>query len=189
DLNMFEQAEAFRRLIDEFMLTQEEVARRVSLSQSAVANKLRILRLSREERQEILQAGLTERHARALLKISEESLRWQVLQHIIEQKLNVSHAEAYIDEILDQICRKSNSTPHETRIPQSVSPLSQEAGTPALKKGAIREIQLFYNSIKNAARILEQTGLQVCIEQSHEEGNSTFIIRLIHPDAILKRFT
>ena len=189
DLNMFAQAEAFRRLIDEFMLTQEEVARRVSLSQSAVANKLRILRLSREERQEILQAGLTERHARALLKISEESLRWQVLQHIIEQKLNVSHAEAYIDEILDQICRKSNSTPHETRIPQSVSPLSQEAGTPALKKGAIREIQLFYNSIKNAARILEQTGLQVCIEQSHEEGNSTFIIRLIHPDAILKRFT
>ena len=105
DLNMFEQAEAFARLIDEFHLTQEEAARRVSMSQSAVANKLRILRLSPDERQRILSAGLTERHARALLKISDVCLRSEVLDTLIERKMNVSASEAYIDQLLTQLSR------------------------------------------------------------------------------------
>lgn len=105
NLNMFEQAEAFQRLIQEFHLTQDEAARRVSMSQSAVANKLRILRLSPEERQKILQAGLTERHARALLKITDQALRGDVLQHILDRKLNVSATEAYIDNLLTEMAR------------------------------------------------------------------------------------
>jgi ParB family chromosome partitioning protein len=105
DLNMFEQAEAFSRLIREFHLTQDEAARRVSMSQSAVANKLRILRLLPEERQKILTAGLTERHARALLKLSDPTLRGEVLDYILERKLNVSASEAYIDRLLTDMAR------------------------------------------------------------------------------------
>lgn len=105
NLNMFEQAEAFARLIREFHLTQEEAARRVSMSQSAVANKLRILRLLPEERAKILEAGLTERHARALLKLNDPTLRGDVLQQILERKMNVSATEAYIDNILTEIAR------------------------------------------------------------------------------------
>lgn len=178
DLNMFEQAEAFRRLIDEFMLTQEEVARRVSLSQSAVANKLRILRLTRFERQEILQAGLTERHARALLKLSDESVRLQALGYIIEKKLNVSSSEAYIDKILDEIAAKERKSASGSRETQAVAALTaitardhEQQGT---RKGAIRDIRLFYNSIRNAASILEQTGLRVELSQQ-EQGEDVLI--------------
>lgn len=193
DLNMFEQAEAFRRLIDEFMLTQDEVARRVSMSQSAIANKLRILRLTREERQLILQAGLTERHARALLKLSEESVRRQALQHIIEQKMNVSHAESYIDQLLDEIGRKlrEKATKHPPLEEKSAQPRekARETDAGARTKGAIREIQLFHNSIKNAAAILEQIGLQVHIEERQQEGSVTFTVRLTQPQEGYKRFT
>jgi ParB family chromosome partitioning protein len=178
DLNMFEQAEAFRRLIDEFMLTQDEVARRVSLSQSAVANKLRILRLSREERQLILQNGLTERHARALLKIDQESLRQQVLAQIIENKWNVSHAEAYIDQILDDFGRKAARTSVSSGSAEQNPPQHAELSQSSIKKGAIRDLQLFYNSIKNAANILEQAGVRVLIEESNQEGIATYIIRI-----------
>ena len=188
DLNMFEQAEAFRRLIDEFMLTQDEVARRVSLSQSAVANKLRILRLSREERQLILQNGLTERHARALLKINQESLRWSTLEHIIKEKLNVSHTEAYIDRLLDHLAQKPTAAPEISAEPpsgtQNPAVRPQKAAQTEIsgrKKGAIREIQLFYNSIKNAASILEQTGLDVSIQETEQEGSVTFTVRLTQP--------
>jgi ParB family chromosome partitioning protein len=178
DLNMFEQAEAFRRLIDEFMLTQDEVARRVSLSQSAVANKLRILRLSREERQLILQNGLTERHARALLKIDQESLRQQVLAQIIENKWNVSRAEAYIDQILDDFERKAARTSVSSGSTEQKPPQHAELSQNSIKKGAIRDLQLFYNSIKNAANILEQAGVRVLIEESNQEGIATYIIRI-----------
>ncbi len=229
DLNMFEQAEAFRRLIDEFMLTQEEVARRVSLSQSAVANKLRILRLTRFERQEILQAGLTERHARALLKLTDESVRLQTLGYIIEKKLNVSSAEAYIDRIIDEVCRnKRHAVEKETpigassaaRVEQPLfcpqckantaqnpadlsvpaqnpsdfvlsespkSPKSSEAPgssplTPScVRKGAIRDIRLFYNSVRNAAVILEQTGLCVELAQSEQEDCFVLTATVTHP--------
>ncbi|MBQ7338027.1 MAG: ParB/RepB/Spo0J family partition protein [Clostridia bacterium] len=193
DLNMFEQAEAFRRLIDEFMLTQDEVARRVSLSQSAVANKLRILRLSRSEREIILQAGLTERHARALLKITDEHLRLETLHHIIDKRMNVSTTEGYIDEILDHLSRERNRAKETTAYasestiqsdPLSPQPPSAHENSSAelpvasplfgvtsvsRRKGAIRDIRLFYNSIRNAATILEQTGVQVDIDQQESD--------------------
>ncbi len=119
NLNMFEQAEAFERLIREFHLTQDEAARRVSMSQSAVANKLRILRLLPEVRQKILQSGLTERHARALLKVTEPSLRGEVLERIIEKKMNVSATETYIDKLLTDIARFR--TAEETKLAQRLT--------------------------------------------------------------------
>ena len=100
DLNMFEQASGFRRLIEFHSLTQEEVARKMSMSQSAVANKLRLLRLSYDEQNLILDGGLTERHARALLKLDNENLRMAVIRYIIENRLTVQATELYIEKIL-----------------------------------------------------------------------------------------
>lgn len=131
NLNMFEQAEAFARLIREFHLTQEEAARRVSMSQSAVANKLRILRLLPEERQKILEAGLTERHARALLKLSDPSLRGDVLQHILDRKLNVSASETYIDRLLTDMAR------YESRPTVGRAAPTAERPTPAAEADAM----------------------------------------------------
>lgn len=100
DLNMFEEAKAFSALSTQYFLTQEEIAAKLSLSQSAVANKLRLLRLTQSEQELILSSGLTERHARALLRIQSPDTRKSALEYIICNKLNVSESEAYITSIV-----------------------------------------------------------------------------------------
>jgi len=101
DLNMFEQAYGFQKLIENHHLTQEEVAKRMSLSQSAVANKLRLLKLDYSEQQLILENRLTERHARALLKIDTHELRVEAIRHIAAHAMTVLNSEAYIESLLD----------------------------------------------------------------------------------------
>ena len=85
DLNLFEEAEGLRRLVEEWGVTQEEAAERLGRSQSAVANKLRLLRFTPEERAQILDAGLTERHARALLRLEDPARRTAALQLVVER--------------------------------------------------------------------------------------------------------
>ena len=100
DLNMFEQAYGFKNLIDNFNMTQDEVSRKMSLSQSAVANKLRLLKLTYEEQKMIIEMGLTERHARALLKIEDVEQRIEVIHHVSSLKMNVINTEQYIENLL-----------------------------------------------------------------------------------------
>ena len=100
DLNMFEEAYGYKKLIEMHGLTQDEVARRMSVSQSAVENKLRLLRLSYEEQKFILENSLTERHARAVLKIDDPVERFDIIKHIFERKMNVSESELYIENYL-----------------------------------------------------------------------------------------
>ena len=193
NLNMFEQAEAFSRLIHEFHLTQEEAARRVCMSQSAVANKLRILRLLPEERERILSAGLTERHARALLKISDPTLRGDVLGHIIDHRLNVSATEAYIEEIACEIARHRYK---EQLWEQQQAEKAQKTGAAVLSeplsepipratnrktghfKGAIKDMRLFYNSVRNAVGLLESAGVIGQIDKHEEEDRIVLTITL-----------
>ncbi len=98
DLNVFEEASAIASLIEIYHLTQEQVAAKLSMTQAGVANKLRLLRLSNEERELILQNNLTERHARAILRVKNESERLRLLKKIIENSLNVKQTEDYIDK-------------------------------------------------------------------------------------------
>ena len=100
DLDFWEEAEALDTLIRTYHLSQEEAARRVGKSQPAVANKLRLLRLSPACLNQLRAARLTERHARALLRLEEEQARLDALNHIITQQLNVAQTDAYIDSLL-----------------------------------------------------------------------------------------
>lgn len=100
NLNIFEQAEAIQTLLDTYSLTQEEIAKKLSASQSFIANKLRLLRLSQSERELIIANKLTERHARALLRIFDQSTRNSALNAIISEGLNVSKAEEMIESLL-----------------------------------------------------------------------------------------
>ena len=118
DLNMFEQARAFSLLSTRYGITQEEIAFKMSLSQSAVANKLRLLRLSEDEQRIILDSELTERHARALLRIVHPPLRKKALDYIICNKLNVNESEKYISELI--------SSPQPTTSPKQDEKLSSE---------------------------------------------------------------
>ena len=105
--HFLDQAAAFRRLGEDFGLTQEEIARKVGVSQSAVANKLRLLRLLPAEQTKIREAGVTERHARALLRIKSPESREAVLAEILRERMTVGQAEALIDAFLAENSAKS----------------------------------------------------------------------------------
>ena len=98
-MNMFEKAEAIKSMIEMCSLTQTDMAKKLGVSQSYVANKLRLLQLDRSEREKILSASLSERHARALLRIRGYSERQRALEKIIERRLTVSESEALADYI------------------------------------------------------------------------------------------
>ena len=197
DLNMFEQAAALGRLILRFSLTQEEVARKMSMSQSAVANKLRLLRLTEEEQRKILAAGLSERHARTLLRIGEESARKKALDHIIEKQMNVAASEQYIDTVKEAMKNGVKSV----LMPQTVSdaengtekdPFTEdgtqngsasENETPKRRKLIIKDLKIFMNSIEHACSILDQTELCPKIERFETDGRVVIQITVNHPSA------
>ena len=158
DLNMFEEATAIAALIRNHSMTQEEVAARLAVSQSYVANKLRLLRLGESERARILDARLTERHARALLRLSEPEKRHEALDKIIKRHLNVAATEALVEEILSR---------------GSVLPVSK-----ARLVGVIKDIRLFYNSIDNAIGIIRRSGIDVRSEKKEFENEIELTIRI-----------
>ena len=99
DLNFLEEARAYKRLMDDFGLTQIEIAEKMNKKQSTISNKIRLLSLPDEIQSSILENNLTERHARALLKLGDEEDRKQVIKRVIQNNLNVKQTEKLIEEI------------------------------------------------------------------------------------------
>lgn len=111
DLNFLEEAKAYKKLMDDFNLTQGEIAKRVSKQQSTISNKIRILSLPEELQQMLMTNKLTERHARALLKLTEESDRKKVLNRVIDNNLNVKQTEKLVEDVIaskEKANRKKN---------------------------------------------------------------------------------
>ena len=100
DLDFVEEARGISRLMDQWQMSQEQVARLLGKSQSAVANKLRLLRHSPEVLQALRDAGLTERHGRALLRLPLEEEKLEAITVISQQGMNVARTERYIQELL-----------------------------------------------------------------------------------------
>ncbi|MCI8609977.1 MAG: nucleoid occlusion protein [Firmicutes bacterium] len=100
NLNYIEEAKAYRKLMEDFNLTQGDIAKKVGKQQSTISNKIRILSLPEEIQMSLTENKLTERHARALLKLSDESDRRQVIDRIVKNSLNVKQTEKLIDDLL-----------------------------------------------------------------------------------------
>lgn len=100
DLNFFEEAEGYENLIKQYNFTQEELAIKLGKKQSTVANKMRILKLPEDVKEKIKAENLTERHARALLKISDKKVLNSVLSEVIKKRLNVKGTEELIERVL-----------------------------------------------------------------------------------------
>ena len=103
NLNFFEEAEGYYNLINDYNLTQEEVAKQIGKSQSNIANKLRLLKLPEKIVKVIIDETLTERHARALLRLPTIELQCKVLADIVGNSLNVKETELLIDSMLKEI--------------------------------------------------------------------------------------
>ena len=163
DLDFFEEAYGYRQLIELYGLTQEEAARRVGKTQSAVANKLRLLKLSPKNMDMIREAELTERNARALLRIQDEEARLAVTQYIIEHELNVSRTEQYIDKLLTE----------------------QELAAPA--KGRLRmmlkDVRLFLNTIDRAVGTMQSCGVRADVQREENENGLRLTISIPHARA------
>ena len=102
DLDFVEEARGIAALIRMFGLSQEELAKKLGRSQSAVANKLRLLKLPEDILSSLLENGLTERHARALLRLESDDARRAALDNIVKRSLNVAQTDAYIDRLLEE---------------------------------------------------------------------------------------
>lgn len=158
DLNMFEQAAAIAALIDIYHITQEEAARRLSTSQSYVANKLRILRLTAPERELLLRASLSERHARALLRIADPAQRLTALRQIILRGMNVAAAEAYIEKLVS-----ADEKPHTQH-----------------RKLILRDIRVFYNTIDRAMSMMREAGIAAESAKREVGDGVELLIRIPH---------
>lgn len=160
DLDFFEEAGGFKRLIEQYGLTQEEAARKVGKTQSAVANKLRLLRLSQQNMELIRSAGLTERHARALLRLETEEERITATNFIIEHDLNVSRTEQYIDSLLKE----------------KEMPIGQERKMVRL----IKDVRFFLNTLNRAIGVMVDAGVGATVDQQESEDGLTLTINIPH---------
>ena len=166
DLNIFEEALAIRSLIALGNMTQEVCAKRLSVSQSYIANKLRLLRMSPAEQEIILASNLTERHARAVLRLPGEAERMQVLEIFVKRQMNVAAAEEYVESILCAAARRE-----EIQSPQTRPDLRQ--------KLVIKDIRLFYNSIDHAVDVIKRSGIPV--ESTRKETDAGTLIEILLP--------
>ncbi len=145
DLNFFEEAEGYASLMNDYGFTQEQLARKVGKNQSTIANKIRLLRLPKEVKEYIMQKDLTERHARALLKIPEREIQMTLLSRIAEKNLRVKETEELIERILDKL------------ISDGGDGIKEEVNKNI--RGTIN-YRIYVNTIKNAYRAIVQSGIQ-----------------------------
>ena len=166
DLDFIEEAQGLKRLATIYGYSQEEIARLVGRSQPAVANKLRILRLSDETLRLIRESGLTERHARALLRVADEEDRMRILEKVIRERLNVATTEDLIEKFLALA---------EQKIPDA----------PAVRKKAkqpiyiIKDVRLFLNTVTRGMSIMQQSG--IAAKFGKDENEEEIVLRIKIP--------
>ena len=153
DMNCFEVAEGIRYLMESHELTQCEAAHQLGMSQSAVANKLRLLRFSEEEQGRMVAAGLSERHARALLRLDGEQ-RHAALTRVIGGKLTVAGTERLVEELLAGVVRRKPAKP------------------------LVRDVRVFFNTINHALDIMRRGGIPAEGHRRDGEDYIEYVVRI-----------
>ena len=164
NLHFFEEAESYLALMREFGLTQDELAARLGRNQSTVANKLRVLRLPQSVKEAVLQGRLTERHARALLRLPDSESQLEAARKIRERLLSVKDAERMIEGML------------EARVEQQRAERAQNQKSRVVR--LVRDYRLFVNTMKEACSQLQSAGLaaECRVVESEDEYTVTVAI-------------
>lgn len=162
NLNFFEEARAIESLMNHYGLSQEEMALRLGKAQSTLSNKLRLLRLSPRMCAQIERAGLTERHARALLKLEDEHERQLVLDQVVCNQMNVAQTEKLVE-----------------------SHLKPKQGKKRNIKFLFRDVRIFMNTITHAVDTMRQAGIEADSQRTEDEAYITYTVRI--PKAVAYR--
>ena len=155
NLDYFEEAEALALLISDYRMSQEELCKKLGKAQSTLSNKLRLLKLNEEMRYKISRAGLSERHARALLSLNDEVQRARALSIIIDRHLTVNESESLIEQML----RKN------------------EAPKRQILKG-FKDIRIFINTLNNAVDAIRKAGIDADSVKTETDEYVEYIVRI-----------
>lgn len=155
DLTFFEEASAIGQLMNHFGLTQTELAKRLGKSQSALSNKVRLLSLPVDVRYFIEKEGLTERHARALLKLDNEQDIWTVLNIVKERRYTVDQTERYIDTML-----QNGEKPKRTIV------------------RVFKDVRIFVNTVNKAIETMKASGIDAETDKTETDDYIEFRVKI-----------
>lgn len=156
DLSFFEEAQAISQMQNHFGMTQEQIAKRLGKSQSALSNKLRLLKLPSDVRYFIEKEGLTERHARALLKLESEKQMWTVLNLIKDKGWNVQQTEEYINSVTNKAVK-----PHKNNIVK-----------------IFKDVRIFVNTVNKAINTMKEAGIPAESNKTETDDYIEFFVRI-----------
>ncbi len=159
DLDFIEEARGIENLMRLYGLSQEECARRLGRSQSAVANKLRLLKLPGDVLDALRANGLTERHGRALLRLPDDEARRDALGHITAAGLNVAQTDRYIDSLL--------------------APAPEKAGGARRRSFILKDVRVFLNTVSHSLDVMKKGGIAAGMRQ--EETEDELIVTISIP--------
>ena len=152
DLNFIEEAAGLHQLILMFGMSQEEAARRIGKSQSAVANKLRLLKLPGDVLEQLRENELSERHGRALLRLEDSEKQRKALKYIIENDLTVAATDAYIDRLVKEEEEESEKKKNQAK-----------------RTFVLKDVRIFLNSIDRGLALMKQGGIDAGVERRETE--------------------
>ncbi len=162
NLSFFEEAEVIKQIIVKHRITQAEMAQRLGVSNSALLERLRLLRLGDHIRSRIEEAGLSESHARTLLRVVPEK-REEVLESLIDRNMTALQAEVYVNEML---------SPKPTQAENIV------IKKPPQRKSAIGDIRLFSNSLQKLAETLKNSGIDAYTRRTENDRYIEYKVRI-----------
>lgn len=155
DLNYFEEAVAIKCLMDEWGLSQQELGARLGKAQSTIANKLRLLRFNEQTRNFFISSKVTERQARALLRLEDTKALSEAIEAVITKKLNVAQTEKLVESLLTH-----GASPRRVYHP------------------IVKDVRIFINTITNAVSLMNQSGIKAVSEKKDCGDYIEYIVKI-----------
>ena len=163
DLDFIEEAAGINQLIRMFGMSQEEAARRIGKSQSAVANKLRLLKLPPDVLEALRENGLTERHGRALLRLQRPEAQREAPAYILDNGLTVAATDAYVDALLS---RPEPEPPAEAEKPEHK------------RTFVLKDVRVFLNTLSRSIDLMKQGGIDAGVQRQETEDSLILTISI-----------
>lgn len=155
DLGFFEEASAIEKLIVDFNMSRDDVCRKLGKAAPTISNKLRLLKLPEDVRLKITQEGLTERHARALLRLPTRAQLDRALSIISDKRLNVAESEKLIDQMLSA---------------------DKSSKKPTVK--LFKDVRIFVNTLNHAVDTMRRAGIEADSAKSETDEYIEYIVRI-----------